>query len=235
MVSLELKLLIDKRDGSKGMKILRFQGVIKNSMDILKLNYETIIDEFNSYDKIARKLWERKNFKKIDSIHKKSIVCLHNYLASLYSFTNHIKSIRKKLGPEFEIVLGKEMKALESDCDIKMAILLRDHVQHFRPPFTSLGQSMSFGEKYEGIKEKATFSIKTKVLLENNKFKKHKVFLEEYGKRIDLKKVVTLSYNRIERFQSWLFSMIKKTFYEDLQEFWGIQIQIDRLIKKKKS
>ncbi len=233
MTSPRLRELVDKRDNSRGMEIAKLKGIIHNSMVILDSNYNEFAEEIIDYENTAKGLWDKKRFKKIDEIHKNIIVCLHNYLASLYSFRKNIESIRKKFGTKFRIKLEKQLSSLDSDPNVKIALLLRHHIQHFRPPFTNLGHSMTFDTKYGGIKEKATFVIKTKNLLENSSFKKHEIMLKNYGKTIDLNKVVILSYKRTQVFYTWLWNKIDYNFYEDLQELRNIQIQIDRLIKKK--
>jgi hypothetical protein len=218
-------------ESSKGFKVYQDISHLERSYAILALNYADLEGRliwFEFKDNAIR-LVSRDRTDKMDDFWLQTQRHLHNYLASATALRDHMRRLSNaETDSEFKATYRQKTEVIAKSPLTSVVHDLRSYVQH--NDVTPVGAIIS-GKS--GNATETYISLTCTELLSWNRWKKpSRDYLLGASKSLRLRDVIGPYQTMIAELSNWFLSELCKIHRQELDEFIGLHVQLQRLLPR---
>lgn len=216
----EFKKLIEEIENSPGQKIIDEVDRLKRGLRMVKRNKDELIKllQVLKHPKVVPKLWSIDQRDTLHALMEEVGRLLYNFLSSVFSLIDYMRSHRKHLylNSEFDQEIEAEIqKRFIDDDDHIIAQGLRNFILHVGfPPVGATLRYVAGEEDYT-----STFNMSIESLLEWREWSgKQKQALAHMGNGIDIFSFVERYFEKLESFYIWLWSRQEEIHKKEIDD-----------------
>lgn len=196
-----------------GVEVYREIEALKVSVDILKGNYEVLINEHDKYRTKSIEEWGEINVLRL--LKENYFRPLHNYIASVYTLISHSQRIVNKFGgTDYSNQYSDELSEREIDRKGEFLGQLRHYTQKRKVPPIEASFVMKAEEDHE-----LTLHIRKDLMVDWDGWNQSaREYLETLDDRVPLRQEIKKYQDEVEDFYDWFYKYTELYFDEEYRE-----------------